>query len=229
MQISGAALPNWNLSFAIARFPARVPFTLLMLAALGVRAWRTDSGAADLPQRVLQRVGFAPRDLLSFSWRRLISSALFTHGRMEFWVAVVMVVAAVGILEWSGGTIVAAVTFWGVHVVTLLVESLFVALPLKLAGAGIGARLSDVRDVGPSAGYVGALGLLCALLPRPWRNVAAAVVVVGLVYVVFAPDEHAVTNAARLSADIAHFIAFPLGWYSLALWRRLREVRAGAA
>jgi hypothetical protein len=205
----------------VARLPLRVPFTIVVILSLWLRAWRTDSASHDLPRRVLQRVGFAPRDLLSFSWRRLISSAFFTHGRWEFWIAVAMIALALGAAEWATGTIWAFVTFWGVHLATLLSESLLIALPLKLAGAPIGAQLSDVRDVGPSAGYIGALGLACAFLPSPWRHRAAIAVMLGLLLFVLLPPDGTQTDAVKLSADLAHLIAFPLGWLSLSLWRRL--------
>jgi hypothetical protein len=205
----------------VARLPLRVPFTIILILGLWLRAWRTNSAAHDLPRRVLQRVGFAPRDLLSFGWRRLISSAFFTHGRWEFWIAVVMISLALGVAEWATGTVWAFVTFWGVHLATLLSESLLIALPLKLAGVPIGAQLSDVRDVGPSAGYIGALGLACALLPSPWRYRAAFIVMLGLAFSVLLPPDGTESEVVKLSADLAHLIAFPLGWLSLSLWRRL--------
>ena len=146
--------------------PFRLPFTLLTLAVLAsVRALDAVRRTANCPRRAIEQVGFAPRDLLGFGWGRLFNSALFTHGELEFWAAVAMVLFAVGIAEWFTGTAFAAVTFWGVHLLTLIVESVFVALPLKLAGLAIGAQILDLRDVGPSAGYVGALGVVCAMLP----------------------------------------------------------------
>ena len=193
-----------------------------MILGLWLRAWRTDSAAHDLPRRVLQRVGFAPRDLLSFGWQRLISSAFFTHGRWEFWIAVVMIALALGAAEWATGTIWAFVTFWGVHLVTLVGESLLIALPLKLAGLSIGVQLSDVRDVGPSAGYVGALGLACALLPSPWRYRAALAVMVGLASSYCYRHDGGESEAVKLSADArAPDARSRSAGSSLSLWRRL--------
>lgn len=206
----------------IVRLPLRVPFTIVSLVGLWLRALLTDTASNDLPRRVLQSVGFAPRDLLAFGWQRLISSALFTHGRWEFWIAIVMIALAVGAAEWVAGTVRAFATFWGVHLATLLSESLLIALPLKLAGVPLGVQLSDVRDVGPSAGYVGALGLVCALLPSPWRRWSAMVVIGALVFMAFLPPEPNESAAVKLSADLAHVIAFALGWLSLSLLRRVR-------
>lgn len=210
-------------AWSITKLPLRVPFTLVTLAALVLRAWRTDTIEAGLSHHVLARAGFAPEDLFEFGWHRLFSSALFTHGPLEFWAAVLMILFAVGVVERVAGTAIAAITFWGVHLLTLIAESVFVALPLKLAGLDVGAQIASLRDVGPSAGYVGALGLLCALLPKPWRYVAAGIVISILLYAMLGPDEEHLSTAAVLSAGIAHLIAFPLGWFSLSLWRRLRR------
>ncbi len=207
----------------------RVPFTLVAMGGLAIRAIRTNSASGELPQRVLQRVGFAPRDLLLFGWHRLISSAMFTHGGVEFWGGLCMIGLAVGLTEWISGTVRAFATFWGVHLVTLLVESLLIALPLQLAGLHFGTQLSDIRDVGPSAGYFGALGLACALLPRPWRYVAAAGVLGYLLFTAAMPPEPGEVLALKLSADLAHLIAFPLGWLTLSLWPRRLPAPAPSA
>ncbi|HEY7801191.1 MAG TPA: hypothetical protein VIE40_00825 [Dehalococcoidia bacterium] len=202
--------------------PFRLPFTLLTLAVLAAFGLWTRSAYSELPRRAIEQVGFAPRDLLGFGWGRLFNSALFTHGELEFWAAVAMVLFAVGIAEWFTGTAFAAVTFWGVHLATLIVESVFVALPLKLAGLAIGAQILDLRDVGPSAGYVGALGVVCAMLPGRWRYAASAAVIGVLVYIGFAPDVDDLSMAAIMSATIAHLIAFPLGFAAYTVWRRVR-------
>jgi hypothetical protein len=199
--------------------PLRVPFTIVSVIGLSARAIRTNTATADASNRVLQHVGFAPQDLVLFGWRRLISSAMFTHGRLEFWVAITMIVLACGAAELIVGTRRAAATFWGVHLVTLLAESLLIALPLSLAGVRAGKDLSDVRDVGPSAGYVAALGLVCAMLPGRWPRISAIAVLTILLVLTFTPaggDD----QTARLSAGIAHLIAFPLGYATASLWRK---------
>lgn len=197
--------------------PLRVPFTIVTLAGLAARAIRTNTATANASNRVLQHVGFAPQDLLLFSWRRLISSAMFTHGRLEFWVAIAMIVLAVGAAELIVGTLRTAATFWGVHLVTLLGESLLIALPLALAGVDAGKDLSDVRDVGPSAGYVAALGLVCAMLPGRWPQISAVAVLAILLALTFTPAGGG-DQTVRLSAGIAHLIAFPVGFAVASLW-----------
>jgi hypothetical protein len=208
--------------------PLRLPFTLVSLAGLSIRAVRTDAATGDVRARVLQRVGFAPRDLLLFSWRRMIQSALFTHGGLEFWAAVAMIAIAVGAAELLVGSVRAFAMFWGVHIATLLAESLLIALPLALAGAAFGTRLSDVRDVGPSAGYVGALGVVCAWFPRRMRSTVVVVVAASLLTVMLVPTGSPRSDAVQVSAGIAHLIAFPMG---LALgmfwWSRRRVTESG--
>jgi hypothetical protein len=202
--------------------PLRVPFTLLTLAVLATFGLWTRAAYSELPGHAIDQVGFAPRDLLGLGWGRLVNSALFTHGELEFWVAVAMVLVAVGVAEWFAGTAFAAITFWGVHVATLVVESLLVALPMKLAGLALGAQIVGLRDVGPSAGYVGALGVVCAMLPGRWRYVASGAVLGVLLYIGFAPDVDDLSMAAIWSATIAHLIAFPLGFVAYVAWRRVR-------
>jgi hypothetical protein len=206
----------------------RVPFTLVALAGLTVRAIRTDATTGDASARVLHRVGFAPRDLALFSWRRILQSAMFTHGGLEFWAAVAMIAVAVGAAELLVGTARAFVTFWGVHIATLLAESLLIALPLTLAGAEFGTRLSDVRDVGPSAGYVGALGMVCAWLPRRLRTLAIVLVMAALLAVMLVPTGSPRAEAVKISAGLAHLIAFPMGLAAGVFWRSRRRIAAVA-
>jgi hypothetical protein len=203
----------------------RLPFTLITLGLLGGFAIASGSIDARLPHMVVQRVGFAPRDLPDFDWSRIINSALFTHGGLEFWGAALMIVLAVGVAEWFAGTAFATATFWGVHVATLILESAL-ALPMKLGGLGIGEQILDVRDVGPSAGYVAALGAVCALLPKPWRYACIPPVLALLVALTFTPQMWALGEGAAWSATIAHLIAFPLGWLALAAWRAIRGADA---
>ena len=77
------------------------------------------------------------------------------------------------------------------------------------------------RDVGPSAGYLGCLGLWCAALPRTKSRVA----VLAVVGVVFAttqlPGPVGISVEAKASADLAHLIAVPAGWW-IGRWARRR-------
>ena len=124
-----------------------------------------------------------------------------------------MVAFAVGLSEWMTGSRRAALTFWGVHFSTLLIESLFVVLPMRWAGTTLGSLVALTRDVGPSAGYFGALGLVSAHLKSPWNLVSGGIIFIALEIALLHVNGNS-SLGMEVSADIAHIIAFPLGWYS---------------
>lgn len=194
------------------QFVRRFPFTLLMLAVLGATAVFTNTHLSTLTKGWLARLGYAPRDLWLFNWQRLITSTLVTFGQSVFWQAMGMIALAVGAAEWLTGTKRTAVTFWGVHLATLLSESLLIALPLHLSGSATGTALILARDVGPSAGYFGCLGLASRRLPRPWSWLSGTAVLVALIIALFQAPRVGQGTAVKLAADLAHLIAFPLGW-----------------
>ncbi len=190
----------------------RFPFTLVMLVVLGATAVFTNTHLSSLTEGWLARLGYSPRDLWLFHWERLFTSALVTFGKGVFWQAAGMITLAVGAAEWLAGTKRTTLTFWGVHFTTLLGESLLVALPLYLSGSTIGTALILARDVGPSAGYFGCLGLASRRLSRPWQWLSGTAVLIGLFWTLFQSPKVGQDAAAKLAADLAHLIAFPLGW-----------------
>jgi hypothetical protein len=207
----------------------RWPFTLVSLAGLTTGAWLTSSHAGALSIWWHRRLGFAPLDLWAGRWERLVTSALVTDGGQAFWRAAGMIALAVGAAEWLAGTRRAALTFWGVHLATLLTESLFIVLPLHQAGAAPGFALLVARDVGPSAGYLGCLGLACARFPnRRWGRLAGLLILAGLGMTLFQPPSEGQDAAVKLSADLAHLIAFPLGWLAAYFMKFRGESGAGA-
>lgn len=199
------------MSFA-KRFGHRFPFTLGMLVLLGATAVFTNTHLSTLTNDWLTRLGYSPNDLWLLNWERLFTSALVTFGKTVFWQAMGMITLAVGAAEWLAGSKRTAVTFWGVHLTTLLTESLLVALPLHLSGNATGTALILARDVGPSAGYFGALGLASRRLPSPWHWLSGTAVVLGLVWALFQAPRTGQNAPVKLAADLAHLVAFPLGW-----------------
>ena len=191
----------------------RFPFTLTMMAMLGITAIWTHTHTAVISAKWLDRFGFAPLDLLALDLGRLVTSALVTSGGRVFWEALGMVAFAVGLSEWMTGSRRAALTFWGVHFSTLLIESLFVVLPMRWAGTTLGSLVALTRDVGPSAGYFGALGLVSAHLKSPWNLVSGGIIFIALEIALLHVNGNS-SLGMEVSADIAHIIAFPLGWYS---------------
>jgi hypothetical protein len=200
----------------------RIPFTLVMVGLLLLVAWGTNSFFQELARTWVSRLGFAPRDFWFFRWERLILSALVTSGGSIFWLALVMVGFTSGVTEWMSGSWRATVAFWGVHLVTLVLESLMFLLPLRQLGFIQARALFFSRDVGPSAGYMGSLGFITTFLPKPWRWAAFAAIMLFLIVSLFLPPRPGETQAVKLSANMAHLLAFPLGWITAFIIGRKR-------
>ena len=209
-----------SLVLRLGKLIRRIPFTLCMVIILLLVAWGTHSYFQELARSWVTRLGFAPRDFWFFRWERLILSALVTSGGLIFWLALGMVAVTSGVAEWKTGSWRAALTFWGVHLVTLVLESLLFSLPLHQLGFSQARALFFSRDIGPSAGYMASLGLVTTLLPKPWRWVVFGAILVYLIVSLFLPARTGVTSAIDLSDDLAHLVAYPLGWLSTYLFRR---------
>ncbi|MCA9124422.1 MAG: hypothetical protein H6822_18565 [Planctomycetaceae bacterium] len=111
------------------------------------------------------------------------------------------------------------IAFVGVHVATLLLMAIAVALPLSIVEAHRGELLFHARDVGPSAGYYGCLGLVVAGLSSRTRNVLIPAITLILLLRLTWSTMHLPEEGRMMSADLAHLIAFPLGLLS----RRIRS------
>lgn len=202
----------------IGSFLFRLPFTLIMLAGLIIGALMTNTYFEKITHHWLNRTGFASNDLWYWRLERLFTSALVTLGGKVFWAALLMVVGIVGLAEWMTGWRRTAATFWGVHLLTLVLLSLIISSFLhQLRAFGIEASVV-ARDVGPSAGYFACLGLVCARLKRPWHWVISGGILVILFAIVrFMPAVAGESAQIKFSADLAHLLAFPLGWLSAGL------------
>jgi len=198
----------------------RIPFTLVMLVLLLLVAWGTHSYFQELAREWVTRLGFAPRDFWFFRWERLILSALVTSGGTIFWFALAMVAITSGFAEWKTDSWRAAITFWGIHLMTLVLESLLFLLPLHQLGFSQARAVFYTRDVGPSAGYMASLGLVTTFLPKPWRWWVFGGVLIFLIVALTLPSRPAETQAVKLAADMAHLIAYPSGWMSAYLFKR---------
>jgi hypothetical protein len=194
-----------------------LPFTLTMLAALAIGALATNTYFEQITRHWLNRTGFAPNDLWYWRLECMFISALVTGGGSVFWEALLMVAFAVGLVEWLTGWRRTAATFWGMHLLVLVLSSLIMSLALhQLRAVGIAA--SEVaRDVGPSAGYFACLGLVSARLKRPWHWLSGGILLIMFVIALFTPAAHGESAKLKFSADLAHFLAFPLGWLSTCL------------
>jgi hypothetical protein len=71
-----------------------------------------------------------------------------------------------------------------------------------------------VRDVGPSAGFFGCLGLVSERLPGKWRWISGGLIWSALIATAFLAPQPGESAVVKLWADLAHIIAFTLGWLS---------------
>lgn len=196
----------------------RVPFTIAMLVVIGAVGLTTATHWDQLPPSLLRRFGFAPFHLHAGDLVRLLTSAFLTLGGWSFYGALVMIALCVGLAEKRVGTWRTVLTFWGIHLMTLLIQSLLLAVSARHLDV-LWIRLLQIEhDVGPSAGYYGCLGLVCQKQSEPRRRwllaIIGGILLSRLIWTALSPHPQ-----TPLAADIAHLIAFPLG---VALAKRLR-------
>jgi len=185
-----------------------------MLSGLILVAIVTNTYFEGLTHHWLNRTGFAPNDFWYGRLERMFTSALVTSGGLVFWEALFFVAFAVGLAEWMTGSKRAALTFWGIHLLTLVLLSLIISLVIhQLHNFGLEAS-ELARDVGPSAGYFACLGLVSARLKRSWQWISGGILLGIFVAALFLPPGTGETVAVKFSADLAHLLAFPLGWTS---------------
>ena len=195
-------------------FVRRLPFTLIMLSGLIIAALVTNTYFQEITGHWLNRTGFAPNDLWYGRLERLFTSAFVTSGGKVFWEALFFIAFAVGVAEWMTGWKRAAATFWGIHLLSLVLLSLIVSLAThQLRSIGLEAA-QLTRDVGPSAGYFACLGLVSARLKRPWNWTSGGILLLFFAIAIFLPAGTGESASMKFSADLAHLLAFPLGWLS---------------
>ncbi|CAN5387498.1 hypothetical protein BH10CHL1_BH10CHL1_51340 [soil metagenome] len=212
-------LMNKGTIHTLGKWLGKFAFTWLMLAAFLTAALGTQTHARPLSSHWLERAGFAPHDLWAWRWGRLFTSVLITSGGRLFTPVLGIFTFSIGLVEWLAGTKRAIATFWGVHLLTMLIESLLIILPLHQLGHQRGTALTLVRDVGPSAGYFGCLGFATQRLPRKLGQFTHSFILGILLINLLTPalqEEHGNT---KFFADLAHLIAFPLGWLASRLDR----------
>ena len=195
----------------------RYPFTLLMLTLLIGAGIYGRSHVGPLDVAVHRRVGHSPRLLFDGHWHRPFTSLFFTAGGRRFYISLAMLAVSVGSVELVHGTRRAATTFFGIHFATLLFIAVSIALPLSMLKTHFGELLFDARDVGPSAGYYGCLGLAVAGLSSRNRQASVVAILLILLLRLAWSTLHLPEEGRVMSADLAHLIAFPMGLLSYGL------------
>jgi membrane associated rhomboid family serine protease len=189
----------------------RFPFTIGIVLIVAVVGLTTASHVDTLHPTLLERFGIAPSHLPQGELWRLATSVFLTHGGTAFYLSLAMLAACVGLAEKRVGTWKAMLAFWGIHLATLLVQSLLLAIPLGRLNLFWFKLLAIEHDVGPSAGYYGCLGLVCQKQSPKRRSLLLSIVggilIARAVWSALAPH----SGPSHLSADLAHLIAFPLG------------------
>jgi hypothetical protein len=204
-------IPFFNALHCSVHSLIRLPFTLALLLVVIVAALKTSTIGGKLSNSWRRRVGYAPRDLWILEVWRIVTSALVTSGGRSFWQALFLIAMTVGAIEWIAGTLWAVLVFWGVHMATMVIESLLLSGSLVTSGISKNRVIETSRDVGSSAGYFGSLGFALSFLPKRLTILAGSSIGLGLL-LVFGLNKRRSSHPSQRLADLAHLIAFPLGW-----------------
>jgi hypothetical protein len=198
----------------------RCPFTVLMVATMIVVGVYGQTHVGALDSEVRQQVDYSVRLLLQGHLHRLVTSLFFTVGGLKFYSSLLLFAACVGWAETVYGTRHALLAFFGLHLATLLLLA-FVIWPLVVLETQHGTWMLDERDVGPSAGYYGCLGLAVAGLAPFAKRRSVVIAITCVLSIRFVWSMLQMSNEGHeISADAAHLLAFPLGLLSYRLISR---------
>ncbi len=204
------------------------PFTLLLLTVVSCAGVYSGSHVGATNNQVHQVAGYSIRLLIEGELQRAVTSLFITEGGWRFYSSILMLAVCVGFVEVTRGTSRALLTFFSVHFATLLVLACIVLSVLALGPTFPGDLLLHARDVGPSAGYYGCLGLAITSW-KPFLR-APIISIVLILLILRAACSFAVLpeHVQVLEADLAHLIAFPLGIASSRLGRQADQTGTAA-
>ena len=189
-------------------------FTLISLVCLTGFAIASDSYRRPLGEDWRQCLGFAPVSLVSLQAYRILTCLVLTAGAGKFFASLVMLGFSVGMVESQVGTARTIKLFFTAHIAVLLIFSMLIVLPADYLGGSAAKLLANTYDVGPSAGYYGCLGGTIALyFNRQQLSFLAAGIVILAGRLCLSASGLA-EDPSVVSADIAHLIALPLGWFA---------------
>lgn len=203
-----------------------LPFTLLLLIVIGCGGVYFGSHVGATNSHVHQVAGYSIQLLIEGELQRAVTSLFITDGGWRFYSSLTMLALAVGFVEATRGTLRALLTFFSVHFATLLALACIILCFHALVPTLPGHLLLHTRDVGPSAGYYGCLGLAITSWKPAWRAPIISIIFIVLILraahsFAFLPEQVQV-----LEADLAHLIAFPLGIASSLLGSHADRTRA---
>ncbi len=190
--------------------PGGIIYTLTIAGLLLAAAIISGSLINPLTPVWQERLGFAPRDLFTLHWIRILTSALVTSGGRTFWLAFGLMIALVLTAELLTGTRHTILAFWISHLGASVGGALLTGLAVQFSSSTLLNEIYTARDVGPSAGYFGCMGLIIAKLPSPWKYMVGLAIIAGLIGGMVVSGQHGAT--LDVSAGLAHLVAFPLGW-----------------
>ncbi len=189
----------------------RLFFTVALVATLAVFAVWSDSHSKRLSEPWRNGFGFSALSLAELRWHQSITSLVLTAGERQFVQTILMLCICVGCCEWQFGSRTAVKVFFASHLTVTIGMALLVVLPMHLCGVEWATALASERDVGPSAGYYGCLGLVVASMSeqkRKWLILLLIVILTGRLAI---SSTSIYQHPAIVSADVAHLIAFGFG------------------
>ncbi len=189
----------------------QLPVAVVTTFVIGVIALLTRTTHEPLLAAWRARLGVSPADVWRLRWRRLLTAPLVTDGGHIFWSGITITTIVTAHVERRWGSRRAWSLFWTSHVFTMLAEALIGTMlvswqPARWQG------FFHARDVGPSAAYFGMLGYISAHLRAPWHALVGAASVSILTAVFWRPYRGLTDRDLRWLADVAHLIAYPVGW-----------------
>ncbi|MEZ6032955.1 MAG: rhomboid family intramembrane serine protease [Planctomycetaceae bacterium] len=191
------------------RFP--FGFTTILVVTLTIFAVWSDSHSSLLTETWRNSVGFSAMSLANLQWHQTLTSLVFTAGERQFAQSILMLCISVGLCERKFGSRTAVLVFFISHVVVTIGLALCVVLPLHLYGVEWATALASERDVGPSAGYYGCLGIVVASWSHRHRQLLTVGIIAVLIVRLSVSLGRIHQTPAIFSADLAHLASFPFG------------------
>jgi hypothetical protein len=187
-------------------FFQRLSFTFCLVFGIVIVGIATDTPLHSIDPVLSKRWGFALHDFADGTWYSLFTAALFTNRPLMFWGILPFVGFSVGVYEWLAGPQRTVCLFWLTDLGGTLCITLFIVLPLYLAGTSIGHDLAFSDDVGMSGGGFGCVGGWVNRLPRRWKaGILSAVAAYLVIRIGFFP---------ALFSDLVHIVTFAGGYWS---------------